>query len=161
MAARRLLIVMLILLGISTLAAALAPTHPPGSDTGTTTTEPAVPPPTPEAGAGQGRLWMATIDADSERLPVVGTGRIRLHAGDELLLEVRSRRSDQVEIPAFGEIQAVSRDAPASFDLLLDEPGSYNVRLVDAGRNAGRLEVTPAARPGSGSGKGSGRRAQQ
>jgi hypothetical protein len=147
MAARRLLIVLLILLGISTLAAVLAPPPDEKTDTKPVTTQVA-PPPIEQIGADNGRLLKATIDADDEKVTVVP-----LRVGDQLALQVRSKVSDQVEIPAFGQIEATSRDGPANFDLLLEEKGSYDVKLVDAGRVVGRLEVS-AARPGKGSGKG-------
>jgi hypothetical protein len=149
MAARRLLIVLLILLGISTLAAALAPPSTERTDTEPATTQ-AAPPPIEQVGVDNGRLLKATIDADDEKVTVVP-----LRVGDQLALQVRSKLADQVEIPAFGQIAAVSRDAAASFDLLLEEPGAYNVKLVEAGRVVGRLEVS-AARREPGSGKGSG-----
>ena len=154
MAARRLLIVMLVLLGISVLATVLAPPRPSDSGKEATTTAKQPPPPIEQVGADEGRLLKATIDADAAQRSV-----IPLRVGDQISLRVRSRRADQVEIPAFGQIEAVSRDAPASFDLLLEEQGSYAVNLVEAGRTVGRLEVSEA-RPGEASGKGSGRRGQ-
>ena len=153
MVARRLLIVLLILLGISTLAAALAPPPDEETDTKPTTTQTA-PPPIEQVGADNGRLLKATMNADDEKVTVVP-----LRVGDQLALQVRSKASDQVEIPDFGQIEAVSRDGPASFDLLLEEEGTYDVKLIDAARVVGRLDVS-AARPAKGSGKGTGRRAQ-
>ena len=51
----------------------------------------------------------------------------------------RSKAPDQVEIAGLGEIADVDRDAPADFDLLPFERGSYPVRLIDA-RAARRLD---------------------
>jgi hypothetical protein len=157
MAARRLLIVMLVLLGISTLLAALTPTRDSGSDT--TTSTQSAPPTVPAAGEpqdGGGARVPARIDADSGEVTQLGSAEAPIYAGDELVLTVASEHPDQVEIPGFGEIQAVSRDAPASFDLFLDKPGDYAVRLVDANRMVGRLTVSEAPRePGPGSGSGS------
>ncbi len=139
MAARRLLIILMILLGISTVAAILAPPRPEeneGSDTGTTSTKAAT---TAQPGSG-GKLLRATIDAGDPQTEVVP-----LSTGDELELQVRSKRPDQVEIPALGLVEPVSRDAPALFDLLLEDPGDYEVVLVEADRLAGRLEVSPRA----------------
>ena len=50
--------------------------------------------------------------------------------------------------PGLGELADVDRDAPARFDLLPFEPGSYPVRLIDAERrrSADRGRRTPRAR---------------
>ena len=139
MAARRLLIVMLALLALSTLAAALVP--PPaqrqGETSGTETTR------KPERASRErgvpGRLVRGTIDASGN-----GPQAVRLRHGDELALTVRSGAPDQVAIPEFGLIEDVGRDDPARFDLLPDRTGRFAVRLVDAGRSIGTIAVSPA-----------------
>lgn len=149
MAARRLLIVMLIMLGVLTLATALAPQR--GDDAKTPaeiSTQPKARAPGQER---QGVLLKVTIDANDAAARKVPR---QVTAGDQLQLQVTSKQPDQVEIPAFGQIQPVTRDTPAYFDLLLDKPGLYEVKLVDAGRLAGVIEVNPAAPPGSDRGKG-------
>ncbi len=167
MAARRLLIVMLILLGVSTVAAALAPTRSQQSgDTTAATTVPVVPPPSAPPGAGRAKLLKVETDADSRSLTLVPGCSISrrvecLRAGDELILQIRSKRPDQVEIVGLGEVAAVSRYAPAHFDLLLDQPGAYNVRLVDTKRVIARLVVSPAAQPGRARAKASSGRGQR
>jgi hypothetical protein len=70
-----------------------------------------------------------------------------MREGDELLLRVRSRASDQVEVVGFGEIQPVDRFASARFDLLATRAGSFPVRLVDAHRTVARIQVSPRDRP--------------
>jgi hypothetical protein len=140
-AARRLVIVMLVLLGVSTLAAALVPVDP-GSDNDqrTTAIEPA---PRPEP---QGEAVSRRISAQATR-----RARIRMRTGDQLELTVASRRADQVEIASLGELRDVDRDLPARFDLLPAEPGSYPIRLVEARRTIGRIEVKRRRAPrGSG-----------
>lgn len=142
MAARRLLIVLLVLLGISAALAVLAPQRDGGGEPETTAPrkdQPALP------GSGEGAHYEVQINADTEKIDAVGTGEVPLRVGDQVALAVRSRRSDQVEIPAFGLIEAVSRDGPASFDLLLERPGAFAVRLVHEGRTVGRLYVTGRA----------------
>jgi hypothetical protein len=154
MVARRLLILLLVLLGISTLAAALAPVKSPNdaktTETTTTATTPAAPPP---KSAG---LFKYTIDADSKKLKVV-----ELYVGEELQLTVTSHLLDQISIPELGEVEPVSPDAAAKFDLLLDEAGDYAVRLVDENRLVGRLQVNPGARPEKDRGKANAHRGQQ
>lgn len=87
-----------------------------------------------------GELLTVTIDADDRATRNVPR---RVTAGDQLQLEVTSEKPDQVEIRAFGQLQPVTPYAPAHFDLLLDKPGIYEVRLVEAGRVAGVIEVIP------------------
>lgn len=154
MAARRLLIVMIVLLGLSTLAAALVPTGPrPGSDETTETqTETMQTQPEAAEGAPPGRFFTATVNARSRKVEVVP-----LSLGDQLSLQVRSGAFDQVELPAFGLVHAVGPYAPATFDLLADRPGTFAIRLVDAGRVVGRIRVTPSgAKPGPRRGRGTG-----
>jgi hypothetical protein len=137
MAARRLLILMLVLLAVSTVAAALVP--PQGDDEGTTArtrTEPTKPgrhvkrtPP--------GRLVERTI-----RVAPHGIARVHVRLDDQLALTVRSGVADQVSIPAFGQIEDLTPEAPARFDLLAEQAGVFEVRLVQAKRTIGRIAVT-------------------
>ena len=134
MVARRLLIVMLVLLGISALAAALVPGQRlnQGTDTSSTTTEETT------AVVPQGRLLTATINAARTKQQAV---RIRL--GDELILLVKANLRDDVEIPALGVVEPVDPVTPARFDLLPPQTGSYPIRLVTEHRRVGRLQVLP------------------
>lgn len=136
MAARRLVIVMLVMLGIASLMAALAEPLEEDEDEPATTAPRPVPAPS-------GALVKARIEADQRpRSP------IELRVGDQLELTVRSRRPDQVEIPAIGELRFVGPFAPARFDFLAWEEATYAVRLVEADRLIARIEVR-AADPGS------------
>jgi hypothetical protein len=151
MAARRLLIVMLILLGLSTLAAALVPQHALHRDTttgatatqGTETTPPARPP---------GRALMVRIKVGGKKVPVVATALCKkrkpkcepLHVGDQLSLEVVSRKEAELEIPTFGLIGVASDNSPAFFQLLPQEPGTIGVLFTSPRRVAARVEVLSA-----------------
>ena len=133
MAARRLVIVMLVLLGVSTVAAALVPVERQAGDEETTTST--------TTGANtepRGALLRRSIDANA-RTPKT----IVMRVGDQLELAVRFRRADQVEIPALGELEDVDPDTPARFDLLPFERGRYSVRLVEAERRIGAIDVRP------------------
>ncbi|MDX6615124.1 MAG: hypothetical protein QOD60_215 [Solirubrobacterales bacterium] len=158
MVARRLLILLLVLLGISTLAAALAPVKSPKDKTTTTTATTATPtvttpsaPPAKSAG-----LFKYTIDANSKNVNV-----IELYVGEELLLTVKSKLYDQVSIPKLGQIEPVSPGFAAKFDLYLDHPGTSAVRLIGANRLVGRLRVSPGARPEKARGKARPHRGQR
>lgn len=133
MAARRLVIVMVVLLGISVLATALLPEPEPERDArqGQAEAKPSRPAPT-------GELVTARVDATAPE-PAL----IELRVGDQLALTVRSPRADQVEIPELGELRFVGRLAPARFDILVWEQATYAIRLADADRLIGRIEVAP------------------
>lgn len=135
-AARRLLIVMLVLLGLSTLAAALVPTRSErdGTEsTGSTASEPVetFPDPLPK-----GEPVRAGVKVDGKTIPVVPIG-----LGDQLTLLVCSRRTDLLEIPDIGRVEPVSPATPAYFNLLPEEPGSYAINFVSDERLAARIEV--------------------
>ncbi len=122
MAARRLLIVLLVLLGLSTLAAALVPqrTLRDSGTTGTTTettTTPAANPPNPAF------LRPTKITVGGKKFPVVSP----VHVGDQLTLLVRSRFPTQIEIPEFGLLGFATPDTPARFELLADTPGTFGI----------------------------------
>ena len=130
MAARRLIIVMISLLVISSIAAALVPVERDDSTSTTTTSRPA---PT-------GKLTRETVAAGGK------VESIRLRVGDQLELRVRVKRPDEVAIPKLGQLVAVDSAAPAYFDLLTDEPGTYPVRLVNESRTIARIHVKRRAR---------------
>src|SRR6266852_4193538 len=134
MTARRLLIVLLVLLGISTLAAAFLP-RPTSSPEQTTTRTSH----TRQAAARQGQLVRTAVG------PGGPARTVRAQVGDELRLLVRSRRPDQVALRGLGEIQSVDKFAPARFDVPLETVGSFPVRLVGARRTLARIQVIRAA----------------
>jgi hypothetical protein len=149
MAARRLLIVMLILLGLSTLAAALVPPQALREGTSTTSTTEeteTTPPDTVPSGAA---LPQQRIKVGGRTVPVLSCPaslrRARrckpIKVGDQLTLVVSSRKADQLEMPAFGLVDAVGRNEPARFELLFLSAGSYKIRFVSTGRIAARIEV--------------------
>lgn len=150
MAARRLLIVMLVLLGLSTLAAALVPQHElrDGTTASTTTTQPttttAEPPP--------GRSLTVEIHVGGKKVPIVAAPLCRapkarcepLHVGDQLSLEVLAKEQAELEIPAFGLIGVASDNSPAFFQLLPQEPGTIGVLFTSPRRVAARVQVLSA-----------------
>jgi hypothetical protein len=149
MAARRLLIVMLILLGLSTLAAALVPQRAlrngTTSDTTTTQSSPTTPSPITDV-----LPPVAEITVGGKKFPVVAP----VHVGDQLTLLVRSRRPRQISIPEFGLIGFATRDTPARFELLPTTPGTFGILFAArhvigegvgaaaSGKVVGRIEVS-------------------
>jgi hypothetical protein len=119
MAARRLLIVMLVLLGISTLAAALVP-PPERESTQTETTNSTA---TRAQEPRHGERVAAEVSASRRGRPE----RVRVSTGDQLALVVNAPRPAEVAIPAFGLIEFADRGAPARFDILIERSGRFDV----------------------------------
>jgi hypothetical protein len=150
MAARRLLIVMLVLLGLSTLAAALVPQHSlrDGTTGSTTTTQPTESTTTP-APPPAGRSLSVEIFVGGKKVPVVAAPLCKkrkpecepLHVGDQLSLEVLSKEQAELEIPAFGLVGVASDNSPAFFQLLPQEPGTIGVLFTSPRQVAARIVV--------------------
>jgi hypothetical protein len=119
-AARRLILVMLALLVLSSIAAALIPverSRVPLLES--TTTKPA------QAGIPAGTFVHRRISAQASP-----PAKIALEVGDQLGLTVRTTSPGLVEIPAFGELANVDPAFPARLDVLALERGRFPVRLV-------------------------------
>jgi hypothetical protein len=144
MAARRLLIVMLILLGLSTLAAALVPTRP-NEDEGTGSTIAS------EATESESSAADTVPPGKPLGLTIrVGKGPVKvvpIHVGDQLTLIVRSTRADQLEIPSLGLLETVAPGLPARFEVFARAKGSLGIRYVDADRLVARIQVQPPKKP--------------
>ena len=130
MAARRLLIVMLVLLGLSTLAAALVPQRTiRRGGTGTTTTQPATT--TTAEGATNPAFRRPTkIVVGGHKFPVVAPVAV----GDQLTLLVRSRFPAEITIPEFGLVGFATPKTPARFELLVDAPGAIGILFGDSAK---------------------------
>jgi len=136
MAARRLLIVMLVLLGVSTLAAALLPQRTLRNDGTTATTRPT----TTTTGTNPAFRRPTKILVGGKKFPVVSP----VSVGDQLTLLVRSRFPAEIAIPEFGLVGFATSDTPARFELLADEPGTIGVLFGDSGK--ADVSGQPAAR---------------
>jgi len=148
MAARRLLIVMLVLLGLSTLAAALLPQRTLNQDgtTGTTTTQATTT--APAATPNFAFLRPTKITVGGKKFPVVSP----IQVGDQLRLLVRSRVPAEIEIPEFGLVGFASPDTPARFELLPDTPGTFGILFAASNKPAAQIRVV--APTGNGDKKG-------
>jgi hypothetical protein len=150
MAARRLLIVMLILLGLSTLAAALVPqrTLKEGTTSGTTTR---TAPTTTTVPAQSTVPPVAEIAVGGKKFPVVP-----VHVGDQFTLLVLSRRPKEIAIPEFGLVGFATADTPARFELLPSSPGTFGILFAGSGKPAGQIEVMERSAKKGGKKKGKG-----
>lgn len=123
---------MLVLLVLSSIAAALIPVDRGKLSDSSSSTTTAAPPP------DQGALITKRVSAAAKEPPT-----IRLKVNDELRLTVTSPVPNMIEIPEFGELENVDPDLPAQFDLLTFEPGNFAVRLVDPPGLVARIKVAP------------------
>ncbi len=149
MAARRLLIVMVILLVISSLAAALVPPPPDSTSSSTTESTPKEPVENPEP--VRGKQVALRVDAASE-----APRRLGVAVGDQLSITVTSPRFVEVAIPEYGLLESATEGSPARFDLLVDEPGKFEVRAVKPSRELARIVAKEPARPDGDSAGGQG-----
>ena len=128
MLARRLLILLAVLLGLTALAAGVAPRQP--ADDGAAS-------PVPAPGAPAAQPLERTLDARSSDQRVVA------RLGQTVVITVESAELDSVSLGE-NEIEPVEPDSPARFELLAEIPGSYPIELLEAGRTIGTLEIRPA-----------------
>jgi len=69
--------------------------------------------------------------------------RIKVRRGDLLRLEVSGDTLDSVLIERLERIEAIEPLTPARFELLVEAPaGVYPIRLVEADRRIGSIEIT-------------------
>lgn len=156
MAARRLLIVMLILLGLSTLAAALIPQRTLRNGTGSTTQTTTTTTNTPTNPASS-YIRPTKIVVGGKNFPIVSP----VHVGEQFMLLVKSESPAQISIPEFGQLGFTAPGAPARFELLATAPGRFGILFASTGNVAGQIRVYPAGakppKPRSRARAGSGR----
>jgi hypothetical protein len=130
MLGRRFLLLVAVLMGLTALAASIAPREPLVRDRSAAT-----PTPTPTAAAADHavRTVEKTI-SDSGR-----PARVVVRDGDLVRLTVESTTIDSVVL--LDQIKPVEADSPATFELLADGPGSHPITLLDADRRIGTLVV--------------------
>jgi len=142
MLGRRLLVLMAVLLGLTALAAALAPRPtvvPPRSRLK------ASPTPGPSGAAtaeAASRVVARTLSAD-QRAGRAGKNIVRAREGDTVRLTVRGDVLDAVEVQGVDQIEAMDVGAPAHFEFTADEVGQHAIVLLDANRRIGRLDIRP------------------
>ena len=128
MIGRRLLIALAVLIALTALAAGVAPEPRPSSDDAADAS------PVPEPSGEQVERTLSTRARGTDR-------RITAAIGDTVRLTVEG---DEVDSVALGELEVepIDPDSPAIFDLLAEEPGSYPIRLLEADRTIGTLEIS-------------------
>jgi hypothetical protein len=128
MLGRRFLILVAVLMGLTALAASLAPRQPvtrEGRETPTATP------------ATAGSPTFTTVHKTLST--ATGDARVSVRAGDVVELEVVGKERDSVMV--LGRIDTIDPTTPARFSLLADEHGEHPIELLGAGRRVGTLVV--------------------
>jgi hypothetical protein len=127
MLARRLLLLAAALMLLTALAAGLAPRRPSN-----------------DAAAPQASALPAGTTVVQEIPAAPGSdSRVVVRRGDLLELEVSGDTLDSVQIERLDRIEAIAPLTPARFNILAEAPaGLYPIRLVDADRRIGTIEIT-------------------
>jgi hypothetical protein len=134
MLGRRFLLLVAVLMGLTALAASVAPRQPVSRDdrgAATPTATPALTAP------GTGDVQTVSKQLNTAE----GITRVVVDEGDLVDLQVRGSELDSVTL--LDELVPIDPDAPAVFQLLADEPGEHPIELVDADRQVGTLVVRP------------------
>jgi hypothetical protein len=116
-----------VLLLVATLAASIAP-RPPAP----------APPPSGLPASAEGATIERRISADAG-----ASTSITLRRGEQLRLEVAGDVLDSVLLEGLDRMDGIEPLTPARFEVLAERPGVYPIRLVEADRRVGRLEITP------------------
>ena len=126
MLARRLLLLAAVLMLLAVLAAGLAPQQPADDAPSVPASE------LPPGGDVVERISAAESNS-----------RVIVRRGDVLQLEVSGDTPDSVLIERLDRIESIDPSTPARFELLADAPaGVYPIRLIDADRRIGIIEIT-------------------
>jgi hypothetical protein len=125
MLVRRLLLLAAVLLLLAAVAAGLAPEPE--------TTEIPSQPPAARPVTIVDRQLSAAEDDQS----------IRARVGDLIRFEVTGDVLGSVEIERLDRIDGIAPNTPARFEVLADTAGVYPIRLVEADRRIGRLDIRP------------------
>jgi hypothetical protein len=133
MLGRRFLLLVAVLMGLTALAASIAPREPLIRDGARRTPTPT---PTPTVGA----TAATTVHNVSRTLMITANpGRITVKQGTLLELTVKSDELGNVSL--MDQVEPIERDSPAIFNVLADTPGDYAITMVDEDREVGMLVV--------------------
>ena len=130
MLGRRFLLLVAVLMGLTALAASIAPREPLVRDRRDATPSPT---PTAEAGTGGVRTVEKTISTAE------GPTRVAVRQGDLVRLTVSGDELDSVQL--LDQVEPIDIESPAIFELRANRPGSFPIDLVDGQRRVGTLVV--------------------
>lgn len=120
---RRALLLFALVLGLTGLAASIAPPPEVGKE------KAVAPPPAPSPQAAEDELTLKFTAPAKGGKPLVR----RVEPDSRILVEVEARKPGQASLPALGRIDDATEFAPARFQLLAPEPGRYDVLFEPTG----------------------------
>ena len=126
MLGRRFLILVAVLMGMTALAASVAPRQPAPTEERRAATPTPAPAGTPTLATI--RKELTTADAD-----------LTVNQGDLVELTISGTERDSVLL--LNRMDTIDPKSPARFSLLAGEPGEYPIELVDADRRIGTLII--------------------
>jgi hypothetical protein len=129
MLGRRFLVLVAVLIGLTVIAASLAPRQPAPSDQRAAEATP-IPSPVADGPATPPREVLSTKGKPR---------RVTVDRGALLDLVVDGDELDSVSFE--GEVEIVTEETNARFNVYADTPGQYEIRLVEADRPVGTLVV--------------------
>jgi hypothetical protein len=133
MLGRRFLLLVAVLMGLTALAASVAPREPLLRER---TRQAATPTPTPLPTATPApSLATRELTVSTSAPPA----QLRVEQGQLVEVSVSGDEIDSVQL--LDEIEPIDPDSPALFELLADRPGRYPITLLDAGRKVATLIV--------------------
>jgi hypothetical protein len=133
---RRALLLFALVLGLTGLAASIAPPPEGGDD------KAVAPPPAPSPEAAEEQRTVRFRAPPKGDKPLVR----RVEPNTRILVEVASRRPGQVSLPALGRIENATELVPARFELLAPEPGRYEVLFEPTGGSPVRVGTLVSGR---------------
>jgi hypothetical protein len=135
---RRLVILVAVLMGLTALAASVAPPPDPARrDRGATPTPTPTPPEAPPDTAVSGVVSAhVEVGPPGSRLT-----RVRAREGNTVTLDVSGDVVDAVVVDDLPVIEPIDPDTPAHLEIVPSAPGRYPIRLLDADRQIGILDV--------------------
>jgi hypothetical protein len=129
MLGRRFLILVAVLMGLTALAASVAPRQPVDREERREATATPVP--------ATGTPAFTTVEKELSTLD--GDARVTVREGELVELTVSGPERDSVML--MNRMDTIDPESPARFSLLADEPGEYPIELVDDDRQIGTLVV--------------------
>jgi hypothetical protein len=125
---RRFLILVALLMGLTALAASVAPRQPVSREDRQSST------PTPGPAGTPTVVTVEKTLSTSE-----GDARVNVDEGDLIELTVTGPERDSVSV--LGRIDTIDPTTPARFSLLAAEPGEHPIELLEAERQIGTLVI--------------------
>jgi hypothetical protein len=123
---RRFLVLVAVLMGLTALAASVAPRQPAQRDEGREST--------PSPTTADAPTFATVSESITE-----GKGRVTVDEGTVVELSVSGPERDSVQV--LGRVDSIDPTTPARFSLLADEPGEHPIELLEAERRIGTLVI--------------------